>query len=216
MPEETAPAGASAGSGQPAPVSQAGPTSPATGRNDGGTSDVDSVANRDAIWAEAKRHYEPEVKKFQTEAVDLRKRLAKYEVQAKSAEQLQTELDQTRGGLERYGNVVKSYAESRVQTLPEHLQEILTASAGEDPLKALELLPKFEDLARKTQLKTLGGGQTQAGQPQIDFGNIQLEATRGNTAPLKNAYKLLGNGDERAGMAKYNTGLNEYLARGKR
>lgn len=212
----TAPGGASPGSGQPAPASQAGSAPPAGGRENGGTSDEGSLPNRDAVWKEARAHFEPEVKKAQTEAAELRKRLAKYEVQAKSAEQLEAELTQTRTTLEKQHEIVKGFAETRVDSLPEHLREILVTSSGGDPLKTLELLPKFEDLAKKTQLKTLGGNQQGGGTPNIDFNMVQGESARGNTRPLMDAYKLLGNGDINVGKARYNTALNEFLARGKR
>lgn len=202
--DETVPAGEGAGTGQPAPEPKAGPTPTAGGRNDGGQGEPDPTVNRDAVWGEAKKHYEPQLKKSQQDLADLRKRLAKYETQAKTAEQLHTELESTRGTLDKHHNVVREYAESKVESLPEHLRDILKTSAGDDPLKALELLPKFEDLARRTQLKTVGGNQNANGLPQIDFSGILAASNAGDTKPLRDAI-------EKHGQQVYERGLREYL-----
>ena len=215
MADAPAPTGNS-GAALPAGQADAGSSPPAGGRSNSGTGEAEPTVDRNAVWNDAKKHFEPEIKKFKTQAEELAKRLAKYEHQAKTAEQLEAELTQTRSTLERQHGIVKGFAESRLEALPEHLRDILSASAGEDPLKALELLPKFEDLARKTQLKTVGGAQQANSGPQIDFAKLQLEAACGNTAQLRDTFKTLGQGDIRKGEEKYNALLQEWFARGKR
>lgn len=214
---ESASATTTSGAAQPA-GQKAGPTVTADSRNDGGKSDQGSP-DRDAIWAEARRHYESEAKKAQAEAADWRKKYEKAAPQVKSAEQIQTELEQARNTLEKQAGVVKTFAESRIEALPEHLRGILTKSAGEDPLKALELLPEFEDLARRTTLKTIGGNQQLAGGVQIDYESIMRESDRGNTAPMRDALKKLEtvHGSKANAQTAYNKGLESYMAgRGRR
>lgn len=209
MPDDTAPAGApsgsapsggtQAGTAQPAGPS-AGQTPPAGGQQDGG-SQGDTPKS---LWDKATDFYRPKIQKLEEELADYRKRYAANEAKAKTAEQLASELE-AKGKIEdRRMSLVAESAQAAMKNLPEHLRDLLKKSAGDDPYRQLELLPQFQDLATKTQLKTIGGTQSGNGQVQIDYKSIQEAADRGNTQPMRDAIA-------KHGKPAYDAGLQTFL-----
>lgn len=210
MPEETSPAGKKDSGAAQAEGLKSAPTGPADSRKDSGNAESESGTNRDAVWAEARRHYEAETKKAQSEAAELRKRLEKHERSAKTAEQLQPELDAAKAGLEERDAIIKDYAEQRVEALREDLREALLAASEGSPLKMLKNLPKFEKIHASTQLKTLGGSLTAGNTVQLDFNAILQASDRGDSAPMRDAVKKVG-------QQAYNLALRDFMmTRGRR
>lgn len=216
MPEETtAPAGQS-GAGQPdasksgqgAPAANNAGQAQAGGANDSGKRGSESTDLSDQIWAKASNHYQPKIKQLETELVEYRQRYATEQAKAKSAEQLAQELEASKRTWDKRTASIAEFAQSRVGTLPDHIRELVETAAGGDPFKTLEILPKFEDLARKTQLKTVGGNQSGDGTPQIDFQKIIEAQNRGDVQPLKHAI-------EKHGRQTYEAGLKDFMLRRK-
>lgn len=182
------------------------------GQNPGqasGAGSPDGGANRgsdpDSLWDRAANHYQPKIKKLEDELADYRKKFASTEAKAKTAEQLATELESARRTEDKRAAMVAEFAESRKKALPEHLRGIIDKAAGGDPFKALELLPDYEDLARRTQLKTIGGNAGSGGGPNIDYAAIRAAQERGDMQPLRDAIK-------QHGQKVYDTGLLKWIA----
>lgn len=173
------------------------------GSPDGGASNRGS--DPDSLWDRAASHYQPKIKKLEDELADFRKKFATNEAKAKTAEQLAIELDAARRSEDKRAAMVADFAESRTKALPEHLRGIIEKSANGDPYKKIELLPEFEDLARRTQLKTIGGNSGGGNAPQIDFAAIRDAQARGDTRPLQEAHA-------KHGQKVYNEGLQKWLA----
>lgn len=196
------PGGSSSGQGEP-DASTSGQTQAGGGSKDPGKRAPESQDLADQVWAKASNHYTPQIKKLEAEVADLRKRYATTEAKAKSAEQLASELESRNTVEARRTATIAEFAESRKKALPEHLRGIIDKAAGGDPYKALELLPDYEDLARRTQLKTIGGNAGSGGLPNIDYAAIQAAKERGDMQPLREAHKKHGEKDYNAGLMKW-------------
>jgi hypothetical protein len=184
------------------PAGQAGQTSSVGSSEDNGKN---RSPDPDSLWERASNHYQPKIKKLEDELADYRKRFASEQAKAKSAEQLAGELEQARKTEDKRAAMVAEFAESRKKALPEHLRGIIDKSAGGDPFKQLELLPEFEDLARRTQLKTIGGNSGGSQGPQIDYAAIRQAQENGDARPLQEAIA-------KHGQKAYNDGLQRFMA----
>lgn len=191
-------------SGQGEPATPKAGQAQAGGAQDSGKRGSDPVDVSDQIWAKASNHYQPKIKQLETELTEYRQRYATEQAKAKSAEQLAEELESSKRTWDKRTASIAEFAQSRVTNLPDHIRDLVETAAGGDPFKTLEILPKFEDLARKTQLKTVGGNQSADGKPQIDFQKILDAQNRGDMTPLKQAI-------EKHGKQVYETGLREFM-----
>jgi hypothetical protein len=197
--QSTAPNG-----GDTQPEGETGQAGTADGHTDSGTSEL-GTKDRDAIWAEARRKYEPLAKKAQDEAATLRKKLTEYEDAQKTDEDFRAEAEKYRAQATAQSEIIEKFAQDGISKLPDNLQSTLKKAAGDDPLRALELLPDFQELASKPTLKTLGGEQKAASKSSIDMDAIKRAQAQGNMQPYRDAVT-------KHGKEAFNEALSEWVA----
>lgn len=197
--QSTAPNG-----GDTQPEGESGQAGPADGHTASGTPEP-SAKDHDAIWAEARRKYEPLAKKAQDEAAELRKKLARYEDAEKTAEDFKADAEKYRAQATAQAEIIEKFAQDGISKLPDNLQTTLKKAAGDDPLRALELLPDFQELAIKPTLKTVGGETKAASKSSIDMAAIKRAQAQGNMQPYRDALAKHGN-------EAFNDALREWTA----
>lgn len=206
MPDETSPA---TSSGAAQPEGQTSGSSESAGGRETSEKTESPTLNRDAIWTDARKHYEPLAKKAQEEAAALRRELARYRDAEKTADDFKADAEKYRAQAEAQAEIIQKFAEDGIGKLPEHLQGTLRKAAGDDPLRALSLLPDFQDLAVKQPLKTPGGSQHAGESAKIDIDGIKREQARGNMKPYRDAV-------EKFGEQAFSAALQEWVAKSRR
>lgn len=184
---------------------KSGQTHAGGGSKDPGKSGSDPGNLADDIWAKATGHYKPKLEKLEKELAQYRREKLQAEAKAKTADQLAAEIDDLKARYDRQQAVASSFAESRVKNLPDHLQKLVEKAAGGDPVRVLEVLPDFEDLARRTTLKTIGGNAGGSNLPNIDYQAIREAQSRGDMRPYREAI-------QKHGEKAYQDGLQRFFA----
>ena len=156
----------------PAPSAPSAETAPASAPNSSPTAEASAAPNDGAKAPEVEtkafsKGYNEAKAKFGSKITELETQLAKLQNTGKTADELRADLEKTQATykaelsareerLGAYEATLKADLDIRLSKLDQIDREILEESAGDDPLKMMNLLPKFE--ARSVAKRPTQGG----------------------------------------------------------